>query len=236
MRDLSKLIISLAVLPFCLAAGASQALAQQAAQDASQDVSEQFAQFVISQPYVQTLMQLIAAEETKQGIKNCSDQGSFNRENLWILEQVRFESESGPPTGGKWQDRLSVKHCGKTMIYNFMISAQEDGTPQIATLLPGDSNADPQLQRETLQLAIQAASEEAAEEDPTLASCADVWVKYAAFDAVLAEDDPAITEGASGGWTETWDVDVCDRMVPLEMTFLLFDQGKRAKATAEPVN
>ncbi|MEX0923068.1 MAG: hypothetical protein WD489_02060 [Rhodovibrionaceae bacterium] len=235
MRDPRTLIFSLAMLPFCLLAGASQALAQQSVQDASQEVSEQFAQFVISQPYAQTLMQLIAAEEAKQGIKNCSDQGSFNRVSLWILEQLRFDSESGPPTGGKWQDRLSVEHCGRTMIYNFLISAQEDGTPQIATLLPGDSNTDPQLQRETLQLAIQTASEEAAEEDPTLASCADVWVKYAEFDAALAEGDPAITEGASGGWTETWEVDVCDRMVPLEMTFLLFDQGKRAKATAAPV-
>lgn len=236
MQGHRRFLFSLAVLPFMAAMSAGPALAQQTAQEASQQISEQFAQFVISQPYAQTLTQLIAAEEAKQGIRNCSDEGNFSREKLWILEPIAFASESGPPTGGKWQDRLAVRHCGRTMVYNFLLSAQTDGTPQIVTLLPGNSNTDPQLQRETLALAIETASEEAAEDDPTLASCADAWVKYAEFEAELKEGDPAITGGASGGWTETWDVEVCDREVPLQMTFLLFDNGTRATATAEPIN
>jgi hypothetical protein len=233
MRRLRSIALGLTLL---FLAGGTPALAQQSAQDATQQISEQFAQFVISQPYAQTLMQLIAAEEAKQGIKNCQDKGSFSRERLWILEDIKFSSDSGPPTGGKWQDRLKVTHCDQTMIYNFLISAKEDGTPQIATLVPGDSNADPQLQRETLQLAIQTASERAKEIDPTLASCPDIWVKYATFEERLPEDSPALDEGAAGGWTEQWDVKVCDRTVPLEMTFVLYDSGKRAQASAEPID
>lgn len=219
-----------------LAVGAAPAAAQQSAQDAGQQTSEQFTQFVISQPYVQTLMQLIAAEEAKQGIKDCADQGSFSRDKLWIVEQIDFDGESGPPTAGKWLDRLDVEHCGQTMTYNFLISANEDGTPQIATLIPGNSNADPQLQRKTISLAEETASEHAAELDPTLASCPDIWVKYAEFEEQIPEDSPKLTDGATGGWTETWDVEVCERTVPLEMTFLTFDAGKRAKATAEPMS
>lgn len=233
MRGHRSIIFGLGLL---IAAGASPALAQQSAQDANQQVSEQFTQFVISQPYVQTLMQLIAAEEAKQGIEDCSDKGSFSREKLWIIEQIAFAGDSGPPTGGKWLDRLQVEHCGKTMVYNFLISATKDGKPQIVTLVPGDSNADPQLQRETLPLAVETASNHAAELDPTLASCADVWVMYAEFEGEIPKDSPELTDGATGGWTETWDVEVCERVVPLEMTFLLYDSGKRAKATAEPVN
>lgn len=233
MRRHRSIIFGLGLL---IAAGASPALAQQSAQDANQQASEQFTQFVISQPYVQTLMQLIAAEEAKQGIEDCSDKGSFSREKLWIIEQIAFAGESGPPTGGKWMDRLEVKHCDQTMVYNFLISAKEDGTPQIATLIPGDSNTDPRLQRETLPLAVETASDHAVELDPTLADCDDVWVKYAAFEGEIPEDSPELTDGVGGGWIETWDVEVCERVVPLEMTFLLYDSGKRAKATAEPVN
>lgn len=232
MRGHRVIFLTLTLL---FAAAAAPALAQQSAQDLEQQASEQFTQFVISQPYSRTLMQLIAAEEAKHGIANCEDQGSFARDKLWILEPIAFGSETGPPTAGKWIDRLSVKHCGKTMTYNFLISAKEDGTPEIATLVPGNSNTDPQLQRETLPLAEEVASDHAAQLDPTLASCAEVWVKYAEFEDVLALDSPELAEGASGGWTETWDVEVCNRTVPLEMTFLLYDSGKRATASAEPV-
>ena len=231
MRALRVITLVLS-LPF--AAATTPALAQQSAQDAGQQTSEQFTQFVISQPYAQTLMQLIAAEEAKQGIANCQDQGSFARDKLWIIEPVAFDGGSGPPTGGKWIDRLTVKHCGRTMTYNFLISAREDGTPQIATLVPGDSNTDPRLQRETLPLAEETASDHAAELDPTLASCPDVWVKYAEYEGELAADSPKLTDGATGGWTETWQVEVCERTVPLEMTFITFDSGKRATARAEP--
>ncbi len=235
MRGLRNIGIGLGFLLIaCM--GAGQARAQQPAQDASQQLSEQFAQFVISQPYTQTLMQLIAAEEAKQGIKDCSDAGNFSRVTLWILDQVAFSGDSGPPTAGKWQDRLSVSHCGKTLVYNFLFSAQADGTPQIATLLPGNSNSDPQLQRETLPLAIETAAERAAELDATLADCADIWVKYARFGDAIKKGDPEVSDGASGGWTEIWDVDVCGRAMPIEVTFLLFDQGKRATATAAPIN
>jgi hypothetical protein len=233
MRGHRFLFLALGLL---IAAAATPAAAQQSAQDAQQQTSEQFTQFVISQPYAQTLMQLIAAEEAKHGITDCEDKGSFSRDKLWILDQVAFGSDSGPPTGGKWIDRLTVEHCGKTMTYNFLISAKDDGTPQIATLVPGDSNTDPQLQRETLPLAEETASEHAAALDPTLASCADVWVKHAEFEGELAADSAELTDGATGGWTEIWDVEVCNRTVPLEMTFLLFDSGKRATARAEPVN
>ena len=231
MRAFRTIAFGLSLL--FLAGGAQ---AQESAQDASQQVSDQFAQFVVSQPYAQTLMQLIAAEEAKQGIKDCEDQGSFSRERLWILEDIEFASGSGPPTGGKWQDRLTVTHCGKTMTYNFLFSAKEDGTPQIATLLPGNSNADPKLQRETLTLAVETAGEKAKEIDPTLASCPDIWVKYATFEQQLPADSPALGEGASGGWTEQWDVEVCDRTVPLQVTFVLYDSGRRAEASAEPID
>ena len=227
-------VITLA-LTLLLTAGAAPALAQQPVQDVQQQASEQFAQFVISQPYSRTLMQLSAAEEAKHGITGCEDQGSFSRDRLWIIEPVAFGSESGPPTDGKWIDRLDVTHCGKTMTYNFLMSAKEDGTPEIATLVPGNSNTDPQLQHESLTLAEDVASDHAAELDPTLASCAEVWVTHAEFEGALEEGDPALPEDATAGWTEIWDVEVCNRNVPVEMTFLLFDSGTRATASAEPV-
>lgn len=233
MRRHRSIILGLSLLTLTAAAPAA---AQQSAQDASQEVADQFTQFVISQPYAQTLMQLIAAEEAKQGITDCEDKGSFARDRLWILEEIQFASESGPPTGGKWQDRLTVTHCGKTMTYNFLISAQNDGTPQIATLVPGNSNTDPQLQRKTVPLAIETASARAKELDPTLASCPDTWVKYAEFEKELSDDSAKLEGEAVGGWTETWNVEVCERTVPLQMTFLLYDSGKRAEASAKPID
>lgn len=132
---------------------------------------------------------------------------------LKVLSPLDFD-EDGKIQKGLFVERVPVDLCGKPLTVNVLAIAMPNARIRRVTLLPGDSLADPQLQRDASQMALTVAS-------ATDANCHSVGI---ANTRVTAQ--PGDT-----GWVETWDVAVCGQTVPVDVRFTKTASGTDFAAT-----
>jgi len=124
-----------------------------------------------------------------------------------------------PPTNGLWVEHVKIRACNKVRQINMLSAGQNDGTVVMLSLLPGETLADPAIQREAERIGATAITK-------ADATCSDV--PMAANTRVLGYKQANDTMGktdANLGWFEEWDYHFCQKDVAVQMAFTPKDSG-----------
>lgn len=123
-----------------------------------------------------------------------------------VVQPILFGEGRVNPKSGVWMESVDMLVCGERKKTRYFVMAQNGAEPRMLLMLPGDSKADPMLQRDAMMYALIAvASDEktkACNKRPNV-----VTTKY------QSRDDK------SGAWVEDWTVDVCGSEKVVVMTF-----------------
>jgi hypothetical protein len=122
-----------------------------------------------------------------------------------LVDVIPYPVEPGAVS---WIERFVLGCQPRTMRSFLMIL--DGGAPRAIELLPGQSNADPLLQRNALQGSMAAAGMAASKD----------------CKRILVIDTRVTAQPAAGGlWSERWTYDVCGARAEIEMTFTPSDKG-----------
>ncbi|HEX4739085.1 MAG TPA: hypothetical protein VH331_16150 [Allosphingosinicella sp.] len=144
-----------------------------------------------------------------------------------ILKQPTFAAD-GYPTSGTWKQSFPVSGCGNDTIINFFFFAQPD--EKITSLIgaPGDTHADPILQRDAMRDVMMAAKTQAP-------GCSAPHLRTTRFEGRPgAQAGGATARTAPSGWAETWTVSACGRLLTIPVTFIPDATGTRVFTEIRP--
>jgi hypothetical protein len=133
-----------------------------------------------------------------------------------VIQPVIFGSD-GYPTAGMWEQRFPVSGCGNDTTINFFFVGHPDGNVQSIVAAPGDTHADPVLQRDSFRYVLTAVHLVAP-------ACTALHVRTTSFDGGDA--------GARGPWRETWTVAACGPTYRVPVTFTPDATGTQITAGA----
>lgn len=124
-----------------------------------------------------------------------------------VVKKFTFD-EAGQATAGMFLEQNPYTGCGKTVRINAAGIIESDGKVRRVRLLPGNTNASPELQRDAIRAVIQYASTEAEPDCKT----------YAVRDT---ERSGYIKDDAAAKLLprEIWTVDACGKTVPVQIVF-----------------
>ncbi len=124
-----------------------------------------------------------------------------------LLQPIDTPAAGKPPVEGLWQYQFTAQRCGKAKTFNAMVMARKDNDPLYIGLVPGQTQADPNLIRDALgQLELSTKADVKAHHSKT---CKDFMVT----------DTQVVTPPAAKGerFEERWVLRYCgeERTVPL---------------------
>lgn len=128
-----------------------------------------------------------------------------------VLAPVRFAPD-GYPVAGAWKQSFPVRGCNNDTTINIFFRGQPDEKITSIVALPGDTHADPTLQRDALRYAWLAAKAVAP-------NCVTPHVRHTRYDGLVATADKA--------WHESWIVAACGQNVEVPITFTPDPTGTR---------
>jgi hypothetical protein len=144
-----------------------------------------------------------------------------------VLKQPTFAADDCP-ISGVWKQSFPVSGCGNDTSINFYFFAQPNEKITSLIAAPGDTHADPVLQRDAMGYVMIAARTQAP-------SCNAPHLRTTHFDGRLeAQPDSAIARTGPGGWRETWTVSTCGKLLAVPLTFVPDATGTRVVAAIRP--
>ena len=175
-------------------------IAQQGDTSAPQP-SEQLQALVRSPGYQGNVARLFAAlpSDVFQRCATLVSDGS----QVTVLTPVSFAAD-GYPVSGMWKQSFPVRGCGNDTTINLFFKGQPDEKITSIVAVPGDTHADPTLQRDAVRYAWLGAKAIA----PT---CTTPHARHTRYDGVVDAKHKA--------WRETWIVAACGQNVEIPITF-----------------
>jgi hypothetical protein len=137
-----------------------------------------------------------------------------NGSTMTVLEPMSFDSDGAPETGA-WRVQVPVSGCGNDTTLNFFFSAKPGKNIHRTVALPGDTRADPALQRDAVMYAVVGAN-------LVVKDCDDLEITNTKFDGFGLSKQPTSDRGAderSRPWRETWTLAGCGHRVDVPMQF-----------------
>ena len=198
--------------------GLSVALAQPGSSRAQAVGESQLQTFTKSDFYSGLLRRNLAALP-EVVFKKCPTLAS-NGSRVTVLKPVSFGAD-GQPNAGLWKHAFPVSGCGDDTVLNFYFFVGADGKLNTITGVPGTSNADPTLQRDTLLYANAGAALVAK-------GCRDFIVKNTKFEAFGLSIPPMPDPGPGQRlrpWWETWTMVGCGRTIDVPLNFAPDETG-----------
>lgn len=144
----------------------------------------------------------------------CRDMTFAIGKSVRIFNPPRFD-EAGEPVLGAWAEDVEGTGCGRKVRFNVFTRVDLDRFPKVEALMPGETRADPPLQREILTRAFKVVSDVGT-------SCDDRIVTDTRFAAFEGSGD-AIAEKRP--WRETWIVEACGKRYDVPVHFLPYGHG-----------
>jgi hypothetical protein len=129
----------------------------------------------------------------------------IKRTEYQILTPVDFTEGSEHPKSGAWFEFVEMNICEEHRKTKYLVMAQNGNEPRLNLMLPGDSQADPFLQRDAMQHALIASMQA-----PDLKNCRDGKIVDTKF----------VNKDASGPWYEDWTVKGCGVSHLVRMSFI----------------
>lgn len=180
---------------------------------------------VLSTPYQANIARLFSSlpPDVFQRCPSLVSNGS----TVTVLKAPSF-SVDGYPTSGVWKQSFPVSGCGNDTSINFIFFAQSNEKITSMIAAPGDTHADPVLQRDTMRYVIMVAKSQAAD-------CSSPHLRTTQFDGRLNAHEGSINSQTTlGGWRETWTVSACGRSLSVPVTFLTDATGTRIVTAVRP--
>lgn len=123
------------------------------------------------------------------------------------------------PISGLWAEHVKIRACNKVYQVNLLATGQTDGTVVLLALLPGETRADPAIQRDAERIgAISITKADATCSDAPVASNTK-FLSYRGADGNLSSTD------VQQGWFEEWTYRFCQKDVPAQLAFLPNAEG-----------
>jgi len=132
-----------------------------------------------------------------------------------IVKEVNFSKQETHPVDGVWFEFVDMNVCGDKMQTKYMVEAQNAKEPRLRLMLPGNSIADPTLQRDAVMYAQIAVSQ-----SESAKGCRNLRVKDTKFIAMQGK----------GAWQELWTVDACNNAIVTVVTFISTEKGTTVSA------
>jgi hypothetical protein len=126
------------------------------------------------------------------------------------------------PNDGIWAEHVKIRACDKVRQINMLAVSRRDGEPVLLTLLPGETRADPAIQREAERIGattITKADGETCSDTPVAFNTRILGYAQAGGVAGLAKQD------TGNGWFEEWSYRFCQKDVAVQMAFMPNDMG-----------
>lgn len=143
--------------------------------------------------------------------------------SVTVLRPPTFAAD-GYPTSGVWKQGFPVSGCGNDTSINFFFFAQPDEKITSMIAAPGETHANPVLQRDAMRYVMMDAKLDAP-------NCNAPHLRTTRFDGRLgAQEGSTTSAGTLGGWRETWTVSACGRLLAVPLTFLTDATGTRVVA------
>jgi hypothetical protein len=200
MRSAVASLLSIACLTYC-----SFILSAQA-----QDLgAEQLKKFIVSDTHKYLVARAFAhvPPDVFQRCPTLVSKGS----NITIIRPVSFRPDGRPNTGA-WRESFPVSGCGNDTTFHIYFFVNKDEKIDTFVAVPGETRADPTLQKDALVYAMLGATSAAK-------TCKTFNVKNSRFDGL----DTANNKIRS--WRETWTMVGCNRTFDVPLTFSPSDRG-----------
>ena len=166
----------------------------------------------VKEPGYQAEIIKVARAQMKQAPTGCPNPSFTPTGDVHVLEPVRFVGSQ--PTGGAWYERIDTTGCGPLRALNVLTIAHADTLPQFVAIMPGDTHADPVMQKNALEYA-QAIAVRAA--PPGCKQLAFVDTK---FDGYSGLPNPEVQDGRDGrAWREVWTLAACGALYDVNLVF-----------------
>jgi hypothetical protein len=137
---------------------------------------------------------------------------------LRVNKAVQFDAQ-GHPSDGAWSEPVNGAGCGTTKRYNVMTVVSGNQPPREVGLLPGTTNADPFLQRDSVLHAFVGTARYSKD-------CKQRAITDTRFDAFEGEAVKNALHGANARpWREVWTVWACGSLVDVVIHFTPDDKG-----------
>lgn len=145
--------------------------------------------------------------------------GTAKRIRLIPMGPIDFNPD-GSLLRGRWREVIKVDGCATTGLFNVMTATDAAGTVHVVGLLPGTTNASPELSRDGIGYAVSAAVGLAMRQGEP-AGCAQINILDTVFTGYGEIVNKVTVPGRDPrSWTEAWTVKVCATQVVVKMTFV----------------
>lgn len=135
-----------------------------------------------------------------------------------IFAPIRMGADARPVEGA-WNEPVTASGCGSTKQFNVLTFVAPGQPIAEVALLPGDTKADPALQRDALVNVYQGAALHAKD-------CQELIVTGTKFEAWEGEPVKNALHGPNARpWRETWTVWACRRVVDVPIHFVPDERG-----------
>jgi hypothetical protein len=203
--------VVLAVVLPTLHAGATWAAGQQS----PATVTPSFARYLAGETYRQTAIE--AARRHNDNLPDSCKTMSFALSAV-VTVYAPVRMEGGQPVEGAWAEPVMATGCGKTLRFAVLTIVAPDKPAMTLSLIPGDSRADPMLQRDSVKDVLDHAS-------VASGGCKDMVVTDTRFE----DWEGGPVKGPHGRearpWRETWTVWACGKLLDVPVHFTPNDRG-----------
>jgi hypothetical protein len=145
-----------------------------------------------------------------------------------VIRPPRFAPD-GMPVSGAWKQSFPISGCGQETTINLYFTASADKKIESMVGIPGDTHADPVLQRDVARQLLGAIHGQ-------VAACADLHVRHSRYDGGVP---PAVgatpAPGQTAPWRETWVVSACKQTYTVPLTFTPSAMGTQFSAAGATI-
>lgn len=131
--------------------------------------------------------------------------------HIVVLRSIQLD-KNGHVADGAWKETVLGAACGVKRLYNAFVDVH-GGKPAFTYMLPGTSDADPELQQDTFASLPQVV--------PAAKSCS-IEVLDTRLDGRHAQ---RLSNGLAGRWREKWEIRACQKLYTVSVLFIPDSSG-----------
>jgi hypothetical protein len=196
-----------------LSAGTSRALA---------DDRELFAKLLSDATEKQRVIN--AAARSTVVVQNPCPTMQFRVGNKFVpVKPVSFDA-AGVIIGGAWKEFVQSEGCGRTRLLSVLVSVGAPNELSTMPLLPGNTHADPLLQKDAVKEAVMAVAATPGGREP---NCK---IGYVANTEYLTQENEVLPGAKGPGWRELWTLASCTQKMLVPMHFIPDSTGTTISA------
>ena len=155
-----------------------------------------------------------AAARSTVMLQNVCPTAQYSIEKKFVPYQPVELDGSGVLIAGAWKQIVDLQGCGASRQLNVLVLAQGSKGVAVMPLLPGNTHADPVLQKDGVRFAVQATATVPGGHDP---ACKIGYVENTEY---VAADDSTLPNAKGPGWSERWTLSNCTQQMVVPMHFI----------------